>query len=257
MLEGRFCSHGRLENLENAILNYEKAIKYAEPSHYACRSKFYQRLEDALTLHHERAVKFPLNDQTNAPAHHYKLGDVLLERFERFGELEGLDSAISNLQKSVDLTPEGHPDKKRFRNRLRYGMEKKAHIEGERIEEERIETEYIKMELIEKELTEKKRIKKEHIEKERIEKARIEKARIERERIERERIERERTEKERIERERTEKECAEREHTEKGRIGKAVRRPENGRPVKKQFRSRFGYGFRKKTRIEKAGPIRA
>ncbi|KAG8815118.1 hypothetical protein FRC19_001256, partial [Serendipita sp. 401] len=146
MLEERFRRYGGLENLENAILNYEKAIKYADPDHKACRSKFYRRLEDARILFHEKTARLTPNNLADTPAHHYKLGDALLERFVLLGELQDLDNAILSLQKSVELTPYGHPDRENFSSRLSYGYKQRKRIEEERLEKERLEKENIEKE---------------------------------------------------------------------------------------------------------------
>lgn len=50
------------------------------------------------------------SDQNNA-YHLISLGDTLLERFNRFGSLEDVESAISSYERAVQLTSDDHPDK--------------------------------------------------------------------------------------------------------------------------------------------------
>jgi hypothetical protein len=99
MLEERFRNHGRMEDLENAIAEYQRAAELTEPSRDVSRSTVLRRLEAALE-------ELRPNDRLRS-FHHYKLGDALLERFGHFGRLEDLHGAISSLRKSVEFTPDG------------------------------------------------------------------------------------------------------------------------------------------------------
>ncbi|KAG8842532.1 hypothetical protein FRB91_004117 [Serendipita sp. 411] len=118
VVEERFRSHGRLENLENAIVDYEKAVKYAEPNHGVCRSNYHRRLEDALVAYREKVAELTQDSHPDEAIRHYKLGDASLERFSRHGKLEDLDKAISSLWKAIKLAPDGHLEQANFRNRL-------------------------------------------------------------------------------------------------------------------------------------------
>ncbi|KZV73860.1 hypothetical protein PENSPDRAFT_573858, partial [Peniophora sp. CONT] len=58
-----------------------------------------------------RAVELTQDSHPDKPAWFNNLGNSFLARFERAGELEDLEQAISTHRRAVELTPDNHPDK--------------------------------------------------------------------------------------------------------------------------------------------------
>jgi len=115
MLEERFRNLGRLEDLENAISDYQKAAEFTEPNNDAYRSTVLCKLEAALRVHLEKVAKLRLNDRQQ-PTCHYKLGDAFLERFERFNRLEDLDARSQVCRSRSKLSQTGTQTNQPFLN---------------------------------------------------------------------------------------------------------------------------------------------
>jgi hypothetical protein len=72
------------------------------------------RLSTTVTL----VVKLKELQLTDVPMHMDSMGTSQLRRFEHFGDLSDLENAISNQQKAVDLTNDGHPDQPMYFSNL-------------------------------------------------------------------------------------------------------------------------------------------
>jgi tetratricopeptide (TPR) repeat protein len=118
-----FERYGKLEDLEKAILNYQKDMDMTPKDDpelvvtlnnlAACLAgRFEQlgrrediddsisRLRDVTNLNQSRDYR-SLNN----------LGNSLKTRYEQYGDPLDLDDAIVQIRKAVDVTPDGHPDK--------------------------------------------------------------------------------------------------------------------------------------------------
>jgi hypothetical protein len=66
----------------------------------------------------EDAVHLTPDGHTDTPSILNNLGNSLLKRFERLGDLEDLNKSVSIREDAVRLTPDGHPDKPLMLNNL-------------------------------------------------------------------------------------------------------------------------------------------
>jgi tetratricopeptide (TPR) repeat protein len=66
----------------------------------------------------EDAVQFTPDGHADKPARLNNLGNSLLTRFERLGEMEDIEKAISSHENAMQLTPDGHADKPCLLNNL-------------------------------------------------------------------------------------------------------------------------------------------
>jgi tetratricopeptide (TPR) repeat protein len=67
---------------------------------------------DAAIFTQKTAVELTPDDHPRNPRHLSNLGNLLLTRFERYGEVSDIDGAIRFQKDSVRLMPDGHPDKR-------------------------------------------------------------------------------------------------------------------------------------------------
>ncbi|KAJ6467937.1 CHAT domain-containing protein [Mycena vulgaris] len=59
----------------------------------------------------QQLIKRAVPGDSNLPEWHLELGQALRKRYKNLGNLEDLQRVLLNLQCSVDLTPEGHPER--------------------------------------------------------------------------------------------------------------------------------------------------
>ncbi|KAJ7120017.1 CHAT domain-containing protein [Mycena epipterygia] len=70
----------------------------------------------------EGAVRLTPDGHPNTPSFLSNLGNSLLRRFERLGDLDDLNKSVSVREDAVRLTPDGHPDKPSLLSNLGYSL---------------------------------------------------------------------------------------------------------------------------------------
>jgi hypothetical protein len=69
-------------------------------------------------IHSESAIGLTLDNHPDKPSRLTNLGNCLLRRFERLGDLTDISQAVATFEAAVTLIPEGHPDKPALLNNL-------------------------------------------------------------------------------------------------------------------------------------------
>ncbi|PVF91357.1 hypothetical protein CPB86DRAFT_878568, partial [Serendipita vermifera] len=133
-----FEQHGKLESLEQAIVNFQTAsdmaseIDLAVPSLLtnlgACLLSRFERVGnpvdlDASIARTKEAVNLTSSDDPDKPIRLGGLGSSLRLRFEQFGDVADLEDAIISQKVAVDLVPEGHLERPAYLNDLGNSLE--------------------------------------------------------------------------------------------------------------------------------------
>ena len=123
----QFQKNGRVENLDYAILAYERAIELASVEHQAY-ARYFENCGQALVARFnvsgnladigrgismfERSVRSTsaIDVDLNLPRRLHDLAMSFFYRFDWTGDLSDSDNAIFNLQRAVELTPQSHAD---------------------------------------------------------------------------------------------------------------------------------------------------
>jgi exonuclease VII small subunit len=131
------CPHGRLEDLEEAIKSYQRAVTGTPPdspdlpsrlnnlgnglSDRYARTGRLEDLEEAIKSY-QRAVTGTPPDSPDLPSLLNNLGTGLSDRYARTGRLEDLEEAINSYQRAVTGTPPDSPDLPSLLNNLGNGL---------------------------------------------------------------------------------------------------------------------------------------
>ncbi|KAF8421523.1 hypothetical protein L210DRAFT_3654453 [Boletus edulis BED1] len=109
----RFKRLGELSDLEDAISTHRDAVVITPHGH-----SDKPRPISRMPFRHRDAVVLTPDGHPDKPRHLNNLGLSFITRFERLGELNDLEDAISTLRDAVVTTPHGHPHKLTCLNNL-------------------------------------------------------------------------------------------------------------------------------------------
>ncbi|KAF3797102.1 hypothetical protein GCG54_00009071 [Colletotrichum gloeosporioides] len=136
-LSDRYSHAGALDDLEEAIKFHDEAVKTVPPTH-PDRADYLNNLGNALSDRYERkrgivdldraiivsqealAALVPQNNPNQGPILS-TIGNRLIDRYSgethpKRGQVEDLNMAISHINKAVQVTPEGRPDRVKYLN---------------------------------------------------------------------------------------------------------------------------------------------
>uniref|UniRef100_L2FQ71 TPR domain-containing protein n=1 Tax=Colletotrichum fructicola (strain Nara gc5) TaxID=1213859 RepID=L2FQ71_COLFN len=156
-LSDRYSHAGALDDLEEAVKFHDEAVKMVPPTH-PDRADYLNNLGNALSDRYERkrevadldraitvsqealAALVPPNNPNQGPILS-TIGNRLIDRYSgethpKRGQVEDLNMAISHINKAVQVTPEGRPDRVKYLNNQGkfYGL-KYRHFEMQHLDD--------------------------------------------------------------------------------------------------------------------------